>query len=271
MNSKMKVFDTHCHLANKELLEQAPELAQKALAAGVAGMALIAADEFSLRQCLPLQEKLLSQFPSLKVAVSLGLHPHEAEVIDETLWEEVLALAPQAQAIGETGLDYFYEHSSKDTQKDFFKRHIELALREKKPLVIHCRNAATDVIETLEDYRSELLTHPRPGILHCFTETKEVARKLLDLNFMISFSGIMTFKNAEGLREAAAYVPLDKVLIETDSPWLAPVPQRGKKNEPAFVVHVFQELQRIKGVDAAFLQDALWKNSCHIFNLDEHS
>lgn len=266
----MKIFDTHCHLGGEELFPQAEVLAERAHAAGVAGLALISADAFSLRACPELRTRLQKKFPALQVVWSCGLHPHEAEKIDESLWQEVLTLAPTAQAIGETGLDYFYDHSPRDIQKEYFERHIELAIAAQKPLVIHCRQAAEDILSHLASHRQAWASHPRPGILHCFTEDTAVAKKLLDLGFVISFSGILTFKNAQTLREAAQFVPVDRMLIETDSPWLAPVPQRGSRNEPAFVVHVFEEMLRVKGLEREILEAVLWRNSCRIFNIEGH-
>lgn len=259
------LFDTHCHLAGGELEARAVELAQNAVAQGIGGLAVIAADEDSLRKAPVVAAAIQKQCPSLKVAFTAGIHPHDAEKIEDSLWGELETFAQKAQAIGETGLDYFYDHSDRAVQRGYFDRHIDLACRLKKPLVIHCREAASDVLTALRT--PTVKAHPNPGILHCFTETRDVARDLLDLNFFISFSGILTFKNAEALREAARFVPLEKMLIETDSPWLAPIPQRGKKNEPAYVRHVFEFLCTLRPEKPEEIAQQLWANSCRVYNI----
>ena len=266
----MKIFDTHCHLAGSELQSKASELARRACEGGVMGLALVAADEPSLKEVPHLAQTLERENPGQRVVYTSGIHPHDSEKIDESIWKLVRATAEGgASAIGETGLDYYYDHSDREIQKNYFSRHIDLACELSKPLVIHCRNAVADVMAALETDR--IRKHPNPGILHCFTEDLDSAKRLLDLNFYISFSGIMSFKNAANLREIAAYVPLNHILIETDSPWLAPVPQRGKTNEPLFVKHVFEVLCSIRPEDPNAIAETLWKNSCRVYNLNEAS
>jgi len=263
----MKIFDTHCHLAGTELSPTAEELAARAVAQGVAGMAIIAADEQSLKASRDLALSLAKKFPGTHIVSSAGIHPHDAKNITEGLWKDVLDCAETAVAIGETGLDYHYLNSDRETQIAAFKRHIEVACDLAKPLVIHCREAADDLLSILRS-SPRLKLHPRPGILHCFTESSDMADELVDLGFYISFSGILTFRNATALQAVAQKVPLDRILIETDSPWLAPTPNRGKKNEPAFVTHVFKEMLRLRGEDEKTLEAALWQNSCRIFGLN---
>lgn len=237
---------------------------ERALAAGVAGMAIISADRASLVPARDLAQKLAAQFPNAKILSTAGIHPHDARDMDDALWQEVRNCAQSARAIGETGLDYHYNHSDPTLQKEIFARHISLACESVKPLVIHCREAADDILQMLSE-SSELKRHPNPGILHCFSEDLTVAKRLLDLNFYISFSGILTFKNADRLRGVAAHVPLERILIETDSPWLAPLPYRGKPNEPAYVTKVFEGLCSVRSESPELIRETLWRNSCQVY------
>ncbi len=262
----MKVFDTHCHLAGSELSGSAEDIASRAIANGVGGMAIIAADEASLKSSQDLAAELSKKFPQVHIVASAGIHPHDAKNLSDELWQQVLECAKTAVAIGETGLDYHYLNSDRETQISVFERHIELACDLKKPLVIHCREAAEDILHSIKSSK-RLKEHPNPGILHCFTESADIAAQLVDLGFYISFSGILTFKNANSLREIAKTLPLDRILIETDSPWLAPMPNRGKVNEPAFVTHVFNELSKLRSEDPSVLEQKLWDNSCSVFGL----
>jgi TatD DNase family protein len=263
----MRFFDTHCHLAGDELKPTALELAARAQERGIQAMAIIAADMPSLLAAPDVARDIAAARPGLRTVYTAGLHPHEAETIAEHEWAEVLRLAPGAAAIGETGLDYYYDHSPRDVQRGIFARHIELAGALKKPLVIHCRQAKDEVLELLRV--PAIKNHPNPGILHCFTEDVPMARSLLDLGFYISFSGIVSFRNAEVLREVAREVPLDRLLIETDSPWLAPIPHRGKRNEPAFVADVFEAIKTLRKEPPEELAAALWRNSLRVFGMSE--
>lgn len=260
----MRLFDTHCHLAGKDMMNEAEAYVQKGLAANVEGFAIIAADAESLRAARTLSQKLSAAHPQLKILSTAGIHPHDAQGVTDSLWQEVVDCARDARAIGETGLDYHYNHSSPEVQKEIFARHISLACETSKALVIHCREAADDILSMLEA-STELKRHPRPGIIHCFSEDDAVARRALALNFYISFSGILTFKNADRLRKVAASIPLERILIETDSPWLAPVPYRGKTNEPAYVAQVFECLTTLRTESRDEIADRLWQNSCDVY------
>ncbi|MGA3168560.1 MAG: TatD family hydrolase [Terriglobia bacterium] len=179
------------------------------------------------------------------IYASVGVHPHEARHFTDSHAEKILKLAqhPKVVAIGEIGLDYYYDHSPRDVQKQVLIRQMELASELKLPIIIHCRDAWADLREVVE-------THWKPtglgGILHCFSGSHEDARTFLDWGFLISFAGNLTFKKAESLREVAREVPLDRLLTETDCPYLAPAPYRGKRNEPAYVSGVAQELARLR-------------------------
>lgn len=259
------LFDTHCHLANDELVAEASELATRARSRNVRGFAVIAADPESLARTPATVAKIRAACPDAHCIGTSGLHPHEAQIITPDMWKQVETQASDAAAIGETGLDFHYHHSGRDVQIEMFERHIALACRLKKPLVIHCREAATEVLAALET--PAVKAHPNPGILHCFTEDAPTAKRLLDLNFYISFSGILTFKNAEPLREVARQVPLERALIETDSPWLAPIPNRGKRNEPSFVADTFEAFVQLRREPREEVEAALWANSCRVFGL----
>lgn len=265
----MKLFDTHCHLAHAELRTEALSLVQRARASQVLGFAIVSADRDSLQKAPALVQTIKIQHPQCTVAWTAGVHPHDAKEIDDGLWNEIAAAAVLADAVGETGLDYHYEHSERPLQLEYFNRHIELACALRKPLVIHCREASADIFNCLST--AALRQHPNPGILHCFTEDKDTAHKLLDLGFYLSFSGILTFKNAEALRNVAKDVPLDRLLIETDSPWLAPIPMRGKQNEPAFVAHTFDFMSQLRSEKREELAAQLWKNSCRVYGLPDQS
>ncbi|MGO8796837.1 MAG: TatD family hydrolase [Candidatus Sulfotelmatobacter sp.] len=189
------------------------------------------------------------------IYATLGIHPHEARLADEAAYERMAGLArhPKVLAWGEIGLDYFYDHSPRDEQKTVFIRQMELAAAAKLPIVIHCRpsdgsdNAWEDCLGLMQQ---NWLPKGLGGILHCFTGNWPQAKRALDMGFMISFAGNLTFPKAQQIRDAALEVPLERILIETDCPYLAPVPHRGKRNEPAFVAHTAQKLGELRGLTA---------------------
>ncbi|HXN16373.1 MAG TPA: TatD family hydrolase, partial [Usitatibacter sp.] len=196
----------------------------------------------------------LETFPAVRAVArsqphlwcSAGVHPDERRDAREASEEELLAMAsdPKVIAIGETGLDYFRVEGETDWQRARFRTHIRAARRARKPLVIHTRAAADDTLRLMREEGAEEVG----GVMHCFTESWDVAQAAMALGFYISFSGIVTFKNAQALKEVAKSVPLERMLIETDSPYLAPVPHRGKSNEPAFVKHVAEEIARLRNI-----------------------
>jgi TatD DNase family protein len=187
------------------------------------------------------------------IFASTGLHPHEARVATEADYAEMERLAkhPKLIAWGEIGLDYFYDHSPREVQKEVFRRQMELAAAAKLPIIIHCRpsnNSENAWDDTLEMLRSHWAPSGLPGILHCFTGEWKHAQPALDIGFYISFAGNVSFPKAENIREAAKQVPLDRMMIETDSPYLAPVPHRGKRNEPGFVVNTAETIGQLRGM-----------------------
>lgn len=258
------IFDTHCHLFSDQFLDRFDDLVVAAKENGVGGISCIAVGEKNLDQFAEFDFNKAKLKHEIELCYSSGLHPHEAKDFSPTLADKITKLATNAAAIGETGLDFFYDFSDRKEQEEAFTFHIELAKTLNKPLVIHCRESANEIHSLLSSHKP---LHERTGILHCFTEDWEWAKKFMDLGLMISFSGILTFNRAKELREVAAKIPLDRILIETDAPYLAPTPFRGKENQPAYTKNTFDILKTLRSESPEELEEALWKNSCKIFNL----
>jgi TatD DNase family protein len=236
--------DSHAHLDMEQFDRDRAEVISRARAAGVEIILSIGTgnpQQSSIERTLGLAEN------HAFIYAGIGVHPHDARHADESYWAKMEEWAdhPKVVVWGEIGLDYYYDLSPREIQRSVFRRQLEIARRRGMPVAIHCRDAWDDLLEIL---RGEWGRGPSKGILHSFTGSAEHARECLGLGFWISFSGIVTFKNAEPLREAAREIPLDRILIETDSPYLAPVPHRGKRNEPAFVAEVARSLAETKGV-----------------------
>jgi TatD DNase family protein len=196
---------------------------------------------------------------------SFGIHPHEAnDYLDLTL-ESIVQYVSHKKiiGIGETGLDYYYEYSNPSNQKISFEKHIHASRETKLPIIIHTREADDDTISMIE---SEMQNGQFTGLIHCFTSSKNLAKKVLDLGFYISISGIVTFKNAIDLQEIVKWLPLDRILVETDSPYLSPIPFRGKRNEPAFVKNVAEFISKLKNIDYEQTQEATSKNFMTLFS-----
>ncbi|MBN9557557.1 MAG: TatD family hydrolase [Alphaproteobacteria bacterium] len=235
------LVDSHCHL---DFPEFAPELDAVVDRARAAGVGLCVSIGTTL-DGFPRVQAVAERFDS--VWCSVGIHPHEAEKEPLEDAQALIALAqgPKVVGIGETGLDYFYEHSPRAAQQKNFRLHIAAARELGLPLIVHTRDAEDDTIEILRD---EMEQGAFTGLIHCFTGTKKLADAALELGFCISVSGIATFKKSEELRAVIREVPLERLLVETDAPFLAPVPHRGKRNEPAFVAHTADVLAGLKGV-----------------------
>lgn len=237
------LVDSHCHLDLVDLTPYAGDLSQLLQATRAAGVSHMLCVSIDL-ETYPAMLALVEAYP--EISVSVGVHPNERERRDPDV-AELVALASHAKnvAIGETGLDYFRSEGDADWQRARFRTHIRAAREARKPLIVHTREAREDTIAILaEEHAAEV-----GGVLHCFTESWEMAEAALDLNFYISFSGIVTFKNAAELRDVAARVPSDRFLIETDSPFLAPVPYRGRPNEPKYVRRVAETVAEVRGSD----------------------
>ncbi len=254
------VFDSHCHL-DMDFDADRDDVLARARAAGVGGMITIGASgRFDANRAA-----VAIAAAHADVYATVGVHPHEAaSVTDATIAAlDALAGEPKVVAIGETGLDYHYEHSPRPAQRQAFARFIDLARRRQLPLSVHLRSADDDAVAVLRGEQASAVG----GVIHCFSSDAAAARRFLDLGFHISFSGIVTFKSAEALREAARLVPRDRLLVETDAPFLAPIPFRGRRNEPALVVTTAMLLAEVRGEPIADLAAATNDNARRLFRL----
>jgi TatD DNase family protein len=256
------LVDSHCHLDRLDLEPFGGDLAnalQQAGENGVGRFLCVAIDRGNIPEVIAIAERFDN------VYASVGVHPNEEED-GEVTTEELVALAahPKVIAIGETGLDYFRSEGELEWQKQRFRNHIAAAKACRKPLIIHSREAREDTIRLMRDERAQ----EAGGIMHCFVEDWETARQAMEMGFYISFSGIVTFRNAEALREVALKVPSDRLLVETDSPYLAPVPHRGKSNQPAYVRHVAEFLAQLRGVSFEQMSAQTTNNFNRLFGLE---
>jgi len=253
------LFDSHCHLDYLARDGDLAEVVERARAAGVSRMITICTKLSEFAAVLAIAERYDD------VYCSVGVHPHEAAAEGQGDARRLVALAahPKVVGIGETGLDYYYEHAPRDRQRDSFRAHIAAARETGLPVIVHSRDADD---ETAEILREEHGQGPFPGVIHCFTAGPGLARAALDLGLYISISGIVTFKKAETLHAIVRDLPLERVLIETDAPYLAPVPKRGKRNEPAFVAHTAAAVAALKGVSVADLTQATFDNALRLFS-----
>lgn len=255
----MQLVDSHCHLDQLDLTAYSGDLKK----------ALIHADEQGVKHflcvCITIQDfpavlDIAKSYPN--ISASVGLHPNEV-VEREPQAEDLIKLAnhPKIVAIGETGLDYYRSTGDIGWQRERFRQHIRAAKQLNKPIIVHTRQAKDDTIAILREEGASTVG----GVLHCFTEDWAMAQEALDLNFYISFSGIVTYRNAVEVQEVAKLVPLDRMLIETDSPYLAPVPHRGKTNEPAYVRHVADYIAQLRGINVVEVADKTTENFFKLF------
>ncbi|MBA9029198.1 TatD DNase family protein [Peribacillus huizhouensis] len=256
----MMLFDTHVHLNDKQFDEDLEEVIQRTKETGVSNMVVVGFDRPTIIRAMELVEK----YDFIYAAV--GWHPVDAvDMTDEDLnWIEDLALHPKVVAIGEMGLDYHWDKSPKDIQKDVFRKQIKLAKKVKLPIIIHNREATADIVEILKEENA----HEVGGIMHCFSGSPEIAKECLEMNFYISLGGPVTFKNAKKPKEVAAEIPLDRLLIETDCPYLAPHPFRGKRNEPAYVKLVAEQIAEIKEITFEEVAEATTRNAKKLFGIN---
>jgi TatD DNase family protein len=250
--------DSHCHLNYKGLVEHQQDVLQRARARGVSAMLNIATRESEWDEVLTTAER------EADVWATVGIHPHEADEHPHVDTARLIDRArhPRVVGIGETGLDYYYDHSDRARQQASFRAHIAAARATQLPVVVHTRDAEDDTAEIL---RAEMGEGAFPGVIHCFTASGAFADIALELGFYISISGIVTFKNAKDLQETAARLPLDRLLIETDAPFLAPVPHRGKTGEPAFVADTGTFLAGLRGESVETLAEATARNFHDLF------
>lgn len=255
-------FDSHAHLTSETVYADIGGLLDRAQAAGVRQIVNICTDKLTLERGLVLSQT----HPWVYQAGATT--PHDVEKEGEEMFEHFAAGARNGQlhAVGETGLDYYYEHSNREVQKQFLRRYLHLALECQLPVVIHCREAFSDFFEIL-DAEYAVQGKIAPGVLHCFTGTISEAEEVIKREWMLSLSGIVTFKKSLGLQEVAKMVPLENLLIETDTPYLAPQKHRGKANEPAFVSETAAFIANLKGISLEELVVATQNNACRLFQV----
>lgn len=256
------LVDSHCHLDYLERDGEIGPVVERALAAGIGTMVTICTKLSEFDRI----EAIAQRFP--RVYCSVGVHPHEAGKEGQSTPDKLIELAghDKVVGIGETGLDYYYEHSPREAQQVSFRSHIAAARETGLPLIVHARDADDDTVAVLRD---EYAKGAFPGVIHCFTAGPELAKAALEIGFYISLAGIVTFKSAGDLRDTVRDVPLDRILVETDSPYLAPVPRRGKTNEPANVVYTARALAELRGVDPADFADTTTENFFRLFSRAE--
>lgn len=255
----MPLIDSHAHLDS--FGDGLDEVLVRARAAGVTHVITIGASD----GLAPNETAVAIAEARPDVWATVGVHPHDARIVDQSCLDTItrLSRSPKVVAIGETGLDYHYDHSPRDVQRRAFRDFLELARAEKKPVIIHTREADEDTIDILREAKADEIG----GVIHCFTGGEALAKAAVELGFYLSFSGVITFKNAEPLRAIAAWAPRDRVLVETDCPFLAPIPHRGKKNEPAFVLYTAATIATTWGISASEAHHITAANTARLFGL----
>jgi TatD DNase family protein len=256
------LFDTHCHLDDPRLHQELDAVLERAKDAGVRRITTIgcAHDVSSVNSAIDIAHR-----HSDWISATVGVHPHDAKDLDDALCDAIRTAGtdPSVVAIGETGLDFHYDHSPRQAQIEAFRLQIAIAKELKKPLVIHTRSAPDETLRVLREEQASDVG----GIIHCFSEDAPFAAAALDLGFVSSFSGIVTFSKAIAVQEAARRQPADALLIETDAPYLAPSPKRGKRNEPAYVAHTARRIAELRGEDPEALAEASYENAVRIFRI----
>ena len=257
----MQLVDSHCHIDFEPLREELPAVLERARANDVTHLLCVAVNLEDYPRIAQMAAAHSDTCP--RIYASVGVHPNHTDCHEPSTAELVeLADNPNVVAIGETGLDYFREEVATPWQRQRFENHIEAAKLSGKPLIVHTRSAADDTMDMLESLHAK----QAGGVMHCFGEDWQTAKRALDIGFYISFSGIVTFKNADAIKQVAKKVPLDRMLVETDSPYLAPVPYRGKTNEPSFVRHTASYLAELREVTLQHLAETTSDNFFRLFN-----
>ncbi|MEO5969167.1 MAG: TatD family hydrolase [Bdellovibrionia bacterium] len=262
MNNSL-LIDSHCHLNYDYLPKSLEDILGEAQLAGVESLVTIGTDLASIGEIQTISEK----YPN--VYHTVGVHPHDAVVLkpeDMPILEKA-GRHPKCRAIGEIGLDYHYDHSPRDVQKSALKLQLDLARQLGLPVVIHSREGEEDLLQALTEYSRQLPADAIPGIIHCFSGTVAFGQACVELGFYISFSGILTFKKADEVRTAAQLFPLDRILVETDAPFLAPIPYRGKKCEPSMVKVTALKLAELRGISFEEVARATTANSKRVFRI----
>jgi len=253
------MIDSHCHLDHEPLFGNLDKVIERSKAVGIKKLLTISTtlDSFEKIKDLVKKDKIIFG--------TFGIHPHETEndVINKESIIQKITENQKIIGVGETGLDFYYNHSNKLRQIDSFKEHIEAAIFLKKPIIVHSRNAELETFDILNSYKNDNLSI----LMHCFTGSFEFSKKLLSLNSYFSASGIITFNNSKDLQNTFKSIPLDKILVETDSPFLAPIPMRGKKNEPSFIKYTVEKLSTIKDKNINDIIDSTTENFNKLFNV----
>jgi TatD DNase family protein len=256
----MRLFDTHAHLHFPDFAEDLDAVLDRARAAGVRGMVTIGTDRETNGAVVDLAKRLPD------VWATVGIHPHDAGEAAEADFEALERVAreePRVVGFGEMGLDFFRNLSPPDAQRQAFRRQIDIARRVRKPVVIHCRDAHDETLALLAEERAD----ETGGVMHCFSGDVEIARRCLDLGLYISLAGPVTYKNARALPDVARFVPEDRLVVETDSPYLPPTPHRGKRNEPAYVALTAEHIAQLRGADPEALGERLTANAASLFRI----
>ncbi len=253
------LVDSHCHLDFPDFEDELDDVVARAGDAGIDYMLTICTHVTKFDQVRDVARRYANMW------CTVGIHPHNAEKEPETAAETLMAMAadPKVVAFGETGLDFFYEHSPRQRQETSFRNHIEASRRTGLPIIVHARDADDDMIRILRDEHAK---GAFPGVIHCFSSGPELASVAVELGLYISISGIITFKTADELRETVTNVPVERLLVETDSPYLAPVPKRGKRNEPAFTAYTAEKVAELKGLDIDALARITTDNFFSLFS-----
>ena len=251
----MKIADSHSHLYDKQFDKDRKEVIERAIKNGIGIIVVPSEDVETANKALSLSQ----QYPGL-IYASVGYHPHNAKKFNEDALIKALS-SNKYVAIGEIGLDWFYDKDTKKEQKYILRKQFELSLRFNLPVILHVRDAFGDIFKIIDEFKGLY------GVFHCFSGNKEEAKEALKRGFYISFSGIITYKNARNVQKAAEVVPLEKLLVETDAPYLSPVPKRGKRNEPSFIVHTIKKLSEVIKIPEEMLIEHTYKNALKLFNL----
>ena len=256
------IIDTHCHLDEEAFKDDTDDVVAAAQAAGIGAIVTIGTDVASSRRAIALAER----FPGV-VHAAVGIHPNYTVQTEPGDWDiiEELSTHPRVVAVGETGLDRFWDHSPIEDQQDYFRRHIDLSERIGKPFIIHCRDADEEVRTVLREAASKQTLN---AVMHSFCQTQESAEECLELGLHLSFTGMLTFRRNDELRTLAGSLPRDRVFVETDAPYLAPMPNRGKRNEPAFVRFTLNFLAEAQGLEKEEMAQITTDNACRFFGIE---
>lgn len=253
------IFDTHAHYDDEAFDEDREVLLEALPKNGIARVVNVGSSLEGCRRTLALMEKYEYIYGAI------GIHPSDSGELDEEAfaWLGQQYHLQKCVAVGEIGLDYYWQEPEKEIQQKWFRRQLNLAREVKKPVIIHSRDAAKDTADILKEERAEDIG----GVIHCYSYTREMARTFLDMGFYFGIGGVLTFQNARKLKEAVEYIPLDRIVLETDCPYLAPVPNRGKRNSSLNLPYVAAALAEIKGVDEETVRQAVWKNAHELYRL----